>query len=197
MYFINKKIILSFINLYSAHNLQLQDLKQFLSERNSHLLFLIYAIIAYYENQKSVNHYFDFDDLIKEAIKLCKNKILPFQELIIDEFQDTSLLRLDFIREIINHSDANLTVVGDDFQSIYKFSGCDLDIFLNFQNYFPNTKTYRIQTTYRNSNELIQIAGDFVMRNKAQLHKELKSNITLAHPIQIIYYFNPFSFNSV
>ena len=186
----NKKVILSFINLYSAHNLNLDDLKKFLHEKSNSFLFIIYAIISYYESEKKINHYLDFDDLIKEATKLCQNKKLSFQEIIIDEFQDTSLLRLAFVKSIIDSSGANLTVVGDDFQSIYRFSGCDLDIFLNFQKFFPNAITYKIQTTYRNSQELIHIAGDFVMKNKAQLQKNLKSNISLDHPIKFFYYIN-------
>ena len=188
----NKKIILSFINLYSAHDLKKEDLKSFLSKKQSGLLFIIYAIITYYENDKFQNNYFDFDDLIKEATKICKNLKLNFKEIIIDEFQDTSLLRLNFIREIINTTEANLTVVGDDFQSIYKFSGCDLNIFLNFQSYFPNTCIHKIQTTYRNSHELIQLAGNFVMKNKLQLQKNLTSNKHLDSPLKFIYYFNRF-----
>lgn len=184
-----KKTIITFINLYYANNLSFENLKTFLNQKKSPLLFLIYAIIHFYEKEKIQNHYLDFDDLIKEATKLCKQN-LAFKEIIIDEFQDTSLLRLDLIKEIIKNSNANLTVVGDDFQSIYKFSGCNLDIFLNFQNYFPNTKIHKIQNTYRNSNELIKIAGDFVMKNKIQIHKDLKSNIHLENPIKLIYFFD-------
>ena len=187
-----KKTLISFINLYYANNLTLNDLKIFIKQDKSPLLFLIYAIINFYEKEKTNNHFLDFDDLIKKATKLCSKHNLPFKEIIIDEFQDTSILRLDFIKEIIKNSNANLTVVGDDFQSIYKFSGCNLDIFLNFQNYFPNTKIHKIQNTYRNSNELIKIAGDFVMKNKLQIKKSLKSNIHLENPIKLIYFFNPY-----
>ena len=189
-YLENKKTIQSFINLYQANDLNKDDLKKLLTKKKTSLLFLIFAIITSYEQKKKENHYLDFDDLIKEATKIIQKKDLPFQEMIIDEFQDTSLLRLNFVKEIINRSGANLTVVGDDFQSIYRFSGCDLDIFLNFQKFFPNAVTYKIQTTYRNSNELIEIAGDFVMKNKAQLQKKLKSNKHLEHPIKYIYFIN-------
>ena len=189
-YLENKKTIQSFINLYQANDLKKDDLKKLFIQKKSPLLFLIFAIITSYEQKKKENHYLDFDDLIKEATKIVRHKNLPFQEMIIDEFQDTSLLRLNFVKEIINSSGAKLTVVGDDFQSIYRFSGCDLDIFLNFQKFFPNAVTYKIQTTYRNSNELIEIAGDFVMKNKAQLQKKLKSNKHLEHPIKYVYFIN-------
>ena len=81
-------------------------------------------------------------------------------------------------------------VVGDDFQSIYRFSGCNLDLFVNFKIYFNDAKILKINTTYRNSKELIKIAGDFIMKNKLQIKKDLNSFKSLKYPIQIIYYKN-------
>lgn len=188
------KLIENFISLYSTYNLVKEDFKNFFkSSKNNPLLFLIYAILNFYEQEKIKNHFCDFDDLIKKARKLCQvKKICNYKEIIIDEFQDTSKLRLDFIREIVKNCDANLTVVGDDFQSIYKFSGCDLNIFLNFQNYFKGTKIFKIENTYRNSQELIKIAGNFVMKNNFQIKKDLQSQKHLKHPIKIIRYLTPY-----
>ena len=81
-------------------------------------------------------------------------------------------------------------VVGDDFQSIYKFTGCNIDLFVNFKSFFNEATIYKIENTYRNSQELIKIAGDFVMKNKFQIKKNLKSNKCLDKPIKIIYYTN-------
>jgi DNA helicase-4 len=186
-----KKQIISFINLYNAHNLSMDDLKKIIIKTKKKLLYIIFAIINFYEQEKARNNYLDFDDLIKEAISA--ENTPNIKEIIVDEFQDTSLLRLNFLKAIINKTDANLTVVGDDFQSIYKFSGCSLDIFLNFQNYFPNAKLFKLENTYRNSNELIKIAGSFVMKNKKQVVKNLKSNKNLENPIKIVYYFNRYN----
>lgn len=190
----NQKLIATFISLFSTNNLNKEDFKTFFkNSKENPLLFLIYAIYNYYEKEKYQNHYYDFDDLIKKALKLCqKKKICKYKEIIIDEFQDTSKLRLDLIREVVKNSDANLTVVGDDFQSIYKFSGCDLNIFLNFQEYFKGAKTFKIENTYRNSQELIRIAGDFVMKNTRQIQKGLKSQKHLEKPIKIVKYLNPY-----
>lgn len=78
--------------------------------------------------------------------------------------------------------------VGDDFQSIYKFSGSDIGLFINFKDYFKKGKVLKIQTTYRNSQELVDIAGDFIMKNKIQLRKEMRSNIHIKKPVKIVYY---------
>lgn len=190
----NQKLIATFISLFSTNNLNKEDFKTFFkNSKENPLLFLLYAIYNYYEKEKYQNHYYDFDDLIKKALHLCQEKkICKYKEIIIDEFQDTSKLRLDLIREVVKNSDANLTVVGDDFQSIYKFSGCDLNIFLNFQEYFKGAKTFKIENTYRNSQELIRIAGDFVMKNTRQIKKDLKSQKHLEKPIKIVKYLNPY-----
>lgn len=190
----NQKLIASFIFLFNTNNLSYEDFKTFFKKsKENPLLFFIYTILNYYEKEKEQNHYYDFDDLIKKALNLCKEKrICHYKEIIIDEFQDTSKLRLDLIREVVKNSNANLTVVGDDFQSIYKFSGCDLNIFLNFQEYFQGAKTFKIENTYRNSQELIRIAGDFVMENTRQIKKNLQSQKHLENPIKIVKYLNPY-----
>jgi len=81
-------------------------------------------------------------------------------------------------------------VVGDDFQSIYRFSGCNLDLFLRFSDYFKGAKLLKLENTYRNSQELIDIAGKFILKNKNQLRKKLKSSKSEFHPIQIVCYRN-------
>ena len=64
------------------------------------------------------------------------------------------------------------------------------NIFLNFKNLFANSEILKIENTYRNSQELISIAGNFIMKNKNQLEKDLKSNKHEKYPLQIIYYQN-------
>ncbi len=189
----SEKLIATFISLYSTNNLTKEDFKTFFkSKKGNPLLFIIYAILESYQKEKEENHYYDFDDLIKKAMECCqKKKVCTYKEIIIDEFQDTSKLRLDFITTVVQNSNAHLTVVGDDFQSIYKFSGCNLNIFLNFQEYFKGAETFKLENTYRNSQELIHVAGDFVMQNKYQIKKDLKSPKRLEKPLWFCYYWNP------
>ena len=108
--------------------------------------------------------------------------------IIIDEYQDTSYIRFCLINEIIRCTSCNLLVVGDDFQSIYKFSGCCLDLFINFEYYFNDCKVLKLENTYRNSQELIDLAGSFIMKNKKQIKKNLVSKKRMESPIKIVYY---------
>lgn len=150
---------------------------------------MAYTINQIYEQQKYLENSLDFDDMLVIAGKLVKEKKvkLPFKILIIDEFQDTSFKRLAFIETIIQTNQAALCVVGDDYQSIYHFAGCDIQIFLNFQKYFKEAKTYKLQTTYRNSQQLIQLAGKFIMKNPFQIKKELVSKQKREKPVKIVY----------
>ena len=188
-----KKQIMTFINLFKANGYFQNDLKTiFKKAHKESLLYIIYAIYLLYETNKESENVFDFDDIILKTTAYLKenNCHLPYKLLIIDEFQDTSLCRFQFVEEIIKQTDASLCVVGDDYQSIYHFSGCDLTIFLNFARYFPDVKTYKLETTYRNSDELVKTAGMFVQKNPQQVKKELKSKKHLLKPIKLVYYKN-------
>ncbi len=179
-----KKFIATFINLwktndYKFENIPLKKLKR--NEKN--ILLFIFKIYSIYIEEKNSQNKLDFDDLIKLASLKVKDASLKYKYLIIDEFQDTSLIRLNLLRQIYNYTQSQIIVVGDDYQSIYRFSGCDLNIFLNFTNYFPKVKTITLQNVYRNSQELIDIAATFIAKNPRQISKNLKSQKHTSNPI--------------
>ncbi len=186
-----KKDIHTFIKLYKANNYD-DDCFTKLIKEHKHQPFLLisYALFLLYEREKDAQKKYDFDDLIQKAILTLKeqNLNLPYKYILIDEFQDTSKLRFDLILEILKQTDASLCVIGDDYQSIYRFSGCDLKLFLNFKDIFKDAKIYKLTQTYRNSEELIKIAGNFIMKNPYQIKKELTSPKHLDKPIVIVYY---------
>ncbi len=196
-----EKLIITFLHLLKCNHYSLEDFLLF-SKKVKHTFsyrtyqkeksFLILALNIYliYQKYLEENQEIDFDDMILKATSILKEKgyVKKYRYVIIDEYQDTSLIRFQLIQAILEKTDANLMVVGDDFQSIYRFTGCELSLFLNFQTYFPTAKMMKIQNTYRNSQELIQVAGDFVMKNQKQIPKKLHSNKSLKNPIQIVYY---------
>jgi Superfamily I DNA and RNA helicases len=196
--FINfKKLICQFIKLFKANVFNEEILMNYLYKakyNKKDYCFIFNAIIIYkiYTDELKSQKEFDFDDMILYSINLIDHYQLnlKYKYVIVDEYQDTSLLRCKLIQKIVNTSNSKVMVVGDDFQSIYRFSGCNLDIFLNFHKYFPNPKKLPIFNTYRNAQETIDVAGNFIMKNKRQLNKILLSKKHLEKPIKIIYYEN-------
>ena len=192
-----KQTINKFIHLYKSNGYDYLYLKKIIKKYNNifnkkytYILIIIVKILLEYQNNLKEENIIDFDDIILLSTKLVKNTNLNYKYIIIDEFQDTSLTRYNLIKEILDKTNANFLAVGDDYQSIYRFTGCDLYLFINFKKFFKDSKIYKIQTTYRNSQELISLAGDFIKKNKLQINKNLKSDKHLNKPVKIIYYDN-------
>ena len=195
-------LLLTFIHLFKCNNYDISDFSTFLTsisrwfnfKYKQEKIFLLLALNIYllYQNHLKENKEIDFDDMIINATKYVKEgaNVNKYKYVIIDEYQDTSFIRFDLIKSILDATSANLMVVGDDFQSIYRFTGCDVSLFLNFQEYFNNAKILKIENTYRNSQELVDIASRFVLKNKYQIRKNLKSSKHLLKPVSIVYYQN-------
>lgn len=187
--FINlKKVIITFINLFKANNYNLNKFIDIDNKKHHNLLRIIIDIYILYNQELSSQGKIDFDDMISLAIdEINKNGIKDrYKYIIIDEFQDTSIVRMQLIKSIVNKTGAKVFAVGDDFQSIYKFTGCNLDLFINFSNYFGYTKIIKLTHTYRNSQQLINSASKFVLKNKRQISKKMVSNIKIDKPIKLV-----------
>ena len=196
------KLISTFIKMFKCNNYKLENFNSFLKKarnifnlknynREKYLLILILNIYIEYMDYLDENNEIDFDDmLIKATSEVQKNYSNNTKYIIIDEYQDTSYIRFELIKAIIEKTNSKLMVVGDDFQSIYRFTGCDLDLFNNFNKYFKDSRILKISSTYRNSNELIKIAGKFIMKNRYQIQKNLKSFKHINKPIVVVRYKN-------
>ncbi len=185
------KLILTFINLWKTNSLSIKDIPfSKYTKLEKKILYFIFKIYKKYIIEKKSINAFDFDDLIIIATNCVKNISLNYKYIIIDEFQDTSFIRLNLIKEIQKITNAKVIVVGDDWQSIYHFSGCNLDIFLNFSSIFENSEILKLVNTYRNSQELINIASKFVCKNPLQIRKDLKSLKNNSMPFIFVPYIN-------
>ena len=184
------KLICNLIKLYKSNNLTKEDIKNLFNIDNFISKYMYIIFCKYNQELKSFNG-FDFDDLILEATKVISKKS-KYKHIIIDEFQDTSLIRFNLLNKIRVINNATLFCVGDDYQSIYHFSGSDINLFLKFKEYISDAKVMKLKYTYRNSQELINASTSFVMKNNKQLKKELISNKHIDKPIKFIYYINPY-----
>ncbi len=186
-----KKLIAKFIRLMKTNGYNIISFNSFYKNRiktkNYYLLKIILIIYQIYQKELEDNHEIDFDDMIIYASSKSL-KVHNYKHIIIDEYQDSSMIRFNLIKSILDKTNSSLFVVGDDFQSIYKFAGCNLNVMLDFNKYFNDSKIYKITNTYRNSQELINIAGTFIMKNPNQIRKKLKSNKSLPDPVAIVKY---------
>ncbi|MHB8131918.1 MAG: UvrD-helicase domain-containing protein [Mobilitalea sp.] len=196
-----KKLTLTFINLFKSCGYSEDHFKKmlliaeeiinlFLKDRTKMFLSLIRPLYEYYQCVLDSNGQIDFNDMINLATQAQEEKIvdIKLKYIIIDEYQDMSTSRFNLIRAIRNSTSAKLVCVGDDWQSIYRFAGSDIDLFVNFSKYFGYTELLKIQKTYRNSQELVDIAGKFVMENPRQIKKDLKSDNNCSNAILIYGY---------
>ena len=142
-------------------------------ERARLFLRVIKPIIIAYNEHLEAEGDIDFSDMINKATELVRKgyAVHPYKWVIIDEYQDISVSRFNLVKAIIDQTNAKLLCVGDDWQSIYRFTGSDISLFTKFPNYFGKSEIMRIEKTYRNSQQLIDIAGDFIMKNSNQFKK--------------------------
>lgn len=183
-----KKVISQFINLYKQKNSN--NLSK-ISNKNI-LLKVINAIYILYQNELYSQGLLDFNDMINKCIEVLKTKGLKryYKYIIIDEYQDISYERYMLIKTIKDICNSKVFAVGDDFQSIYAFSGSDIKMFLRFKKYFGYSKIVKLNHTYRNSLELTKVSNKFILKNIFQIRKSIKSDKHLNKPIKIIYYNN-------
>lgn len=194
-------LVCSFIKLYKANGYskdQFETLRRasqgekslFLRERNTLFLSIVENIYAAYQKKLNDSGMIDFSDMIIEATRIITETKpeMGYKYIIIDEYQDTGIDRYKLVHAIIENTGAHLMCVGDDWQSIYRFTGSDISLFSSFEGFWGPTKMLKIENTYRNSQELIDIAGDFVMKNKSQIPKALKSGKRYMNPIQLYYF---------
>lgn len=190
-----KKLIFTFINLYKSNYndinylLNLYQKSKFINKIYFKIILEIYHI---YNQELKASNLYDFNDMIKIATNNINNNIIKtnYKYIIIDEFQDTSLNRFKLIDAIMKQNNAKIFVVGDDYQSIYRFSGCNLDIFLNFNKLVSNLNIINLDYNYRNPKEIIDVANSFIMKNKNQIKKETICLKNINKPIKICFYKN-------
>ena len=113
---------------------------------------------------------------------------LHFKYIIVDEYQDISRQRFDLTKALSEVTDAKIIAVGDDWQSIYAFSGSDITLFTKFAEKMGYAKMLKIVNTYRNSQDVIDIAGNFIQKNKEQIPKRLISPKRIEDPVIIYTY---------
>ena len=191
------KLCCTFITLFKSNNYKVEDIDQlrqkeiksshnkFLYERINLFLDIIKVILAGYQEDLASKNAIDFSDMINNAAdRISSGCTIPnYRYIIVDEYQDISKSRFNLVKSLVDRTGAKIFCVGDDWQSIYRFAGSDISLFTEFENYLGFTHTLKIEKTYRNSQQLIDEASRFVLKNPLQLRKELRSDKSLEYPL--------------
>ena len=132
-----------------------------------------------YTARKRATNGMDFDDLLALWLKLMQENAevreqyqRRFQFILVDEYQDTNKLQGDLI-DLLAARTKNVTVVGDDAQSIYAWRGANFANILDFPKRYPGAKVFKIETNYRSTPEILNVANAAISANVNQFAKEL------------------------
>ena len=128
-----------------------------------------------YQQLLQQNDEIDFEDMLNLASDHIRQGryVHGYRYVIVDEYQDLSRSRYGLLKSMRDSKDYRLFCVGDDWQSIYRFNGCDVSYILDFEKYWGPTTICMIETTYRFSGDLLKKSSEFICRNKAQYQKHL------------------------
>lgn len=188
-----KNVIIRFINKFKCLNLKNTILETLLKDKNIQIddkiiLTFVYKVYYIYEEELTSENKIDFNDMINLAVdKIDKLRYFKYSYIIVDEYQDTSYSKYLMLKKLFDKFNISIMAVGDDYQSIYSFNGCKLDLFTKFKKYFPKSKIIKLKNTYRNPSDIVNISKRFVMRNKNQINKKLISKKYIEKCIVIVY----------
>ncbi|WP_141088411.1 UvrD-helicase domain-containing protein, partial [Campylobacter concisus] len=128
-------------------------------------------VLEEFEAEKAKFSYADFNDLlIKMRDELKKGTNLAYDEILIDEYQDTNTLQGSLIDAFKTKS---LFCVGDFDQSIYAFNGANIEIIGSFKDRFPNANIYALNVNYRSSSSILALANKVINNNPRLYEKHL------------------------
>jgi DNA helicase-2/ATP-dependent DNA helicase PcrA len=141
----------------------------------------IEKVLVLYTSRKMERQLLDFDDLLSfwlrlltEYEKVRSTLANQFLYILVDEYQDTNAIQ-GAIVDLLASKHRNITVVGDDSQSIYSFRGASFKNIITFKERYPDVKEYRLETNYRSVPEILSLANASIEHNSRRLPKQLRA----------------------
>ena len=141
-------------------------------------------IYEFYDKQKSKKLLLDFDDLLFEVYKLLQEReeirlkyAQIYSHILVDEYQDTNPAQMEILRLLIKESgnESSFFVVGDDWQSIYAFTGATVANILNFESMFPESKRFILNQNYRSTPQILKACMNLIRHNVRKIEKTLET----------------------
>jgi len=185
------------LSLFGVVSGRMGDLSAAVDEQYEHTEIdadLVLKTHARYQARKKESNSMDFDDLLIHANQLLAQSERirnvyqnEFKYVLVDEYQDTNAIQAALVNHLVQ-THGNLMVVGDDFQSIYSWRGADFRNFLDFEKFYPGAKTFKLQTNYRSTPEILEVANEVIAGNPDQFQKELQAvreNGAMPHLVKV------------
>lgn len=164
---------------------------RYATDAASHVEKLVARIYPKYQAKLAKSNALDFDDIICRTVDLlvASPEVLQsyanrFEHVLIDEYQDVNFAQYRLAQLLSSHHQ-NLTIVGDDDQSIYGWRGADLSLMMRFGSDHPNAKIVTLGQNYRCSHNILSAASDVIQHNRGRAKKELWTENDPGQPITI------------
>ena len=149
-------------------------------------------IFRNYEQALGALHKIDYEDMLRMTYELLTEREdiraavqQRRQWILVDEFQDINRLQYEIVRMMAG-KEGNLTIVGDDDQSIYRFRGAKPEIMLGFRNDYPHAKQTILDINYRSTPEIVKTAGRLIQKNKRRFQKEITAHRSSGKPVNTV-----------
>jgi len=181
-------LIATFLNLFKSSLKSIHELLEESKESEDYMrnkAFLDIFSEIYQDYEKSLGEEIDFNDMINRAEEYIAKGTYrsEFKYILVDEFQDISYSRFRLLKALLNQNpSAKLFCVGDDWQSIYRFTGSDVSIMTDFSRHFDPSERLNLSKTFRFDNKLCDFSSKFILKNPNQIKKQLTSHAESADP---------------
>lgn len=179
------RLMRSFLAHVKSNSLTRDDLQRRLdsAQQVSHyrarvFLDLFWEIYDQWQQRLAADGSIDFEDMLVQAAEHLEagHVDMGYDIVLVDEFQDASRARARLTKALVDKPHRYLLAVGDDWQSINRFAGADLSVMTSFEQWFGESQTLRLQTTFRSPQSICDTASAFISKNPRQLTKNVRSN---------------------
>jgi DNA helicase-2/ATP-dependent DNA helicase PcrA len=182
-----------------SHKVDLYSLSQFFSRIKTGLAQWtenadMQSVYDEYRQALKIYNAVDFDDLLVIPLELFENngEVLgkyrqKYRYIMVDEFQDTSLIQYKLMKLLAGNEDANCCVVGDDDQSIYSWRGANYENILMFEKDFPRRVEIKLEQNYRSTSTILEAANGVISHNTGRKGKNLWSPREGGRPVELFY----------
>jgi DNA helicase-4 len=192
------KLVVNFLDLFKQSGFTIAIVRELADNHHDKprchaFLDIFEPVFLRYTHELEKHGTVDFSDMIRKATELVDEGQYrsPFKYILVDEFQDISAIRAGLVQSLIRSgNNISLSCVGDDWQSIYRFSGSDINYTGKFEKYFGYTIKIALDKTFRFNDRINSFATTFITENPEQIRKDIFSHKSVdSNAITLVQYY--------